>query len=77
MLGNGSQVLGNGNGLLVLGNGLHLLGIMLLFGILSHSVLCCIQHYVVRYNVTFGIMSHSDFVRHCVIRPTFGVCIDT
>ena len=48
MLGNGLQVIGNVNGPLVLGNGPHLLGIM------SHSLLCCIRHYVV-----FGIMSHS------------------
>ena len=51
MLGNGPQVLGNGNGPLVLGNGPHLLGIM------SHSALCCIRHYVAFGVMSFGIMS--------------------
>ena len=48
------QVLGNGNGPLVLGNGWHLLVIML------HSGLCHIWGYVVRHNVAFGVMLHSD-----------------
>ena len=57
MLGNGSYVLGNGlhgigNGPYVLGNGLHLSGIM------SHSRLCRIRHYV-----KFGIMLHSGSCR--------------
>ena len=73
MLGNGRQVLGNDNGPQVLGNGLHLLGIMSQFGIMSHSVLCCIHGYVVRHYVvchyvafgvmSFGIMSHSALLR--------------
>ena len=60
MLGNGPQVLGNGNGPLVLGNGPHLLGIM------SHSALCRIRHYVAFGVMSFGIMSHSAL---CRIRP--------
>ena len=76
MLGNGPQVLlGNGNGPLVLGNGPHVLGIMshsefcrirdyVAFG-LCHLALCCsalcrIQTYVVRHNVAYNIMTHSD-----------------
>ena len=76
VLGYGPQVLGNGHGLLVLGNGPHLLSIMSQFGIMSHSVLCCIRGYVVRHYVispyvafgimSFGIMSHSAL---CHIRP--------
>ena len=49
-------------------------GINVAFGIMSHSALCCIRHYV-----AFGIMLHSDLVvRDCivrrnVVRPTVGV----
>ena len=60
--GNGPQVLGNGNGPFVFGNGPHLLGIML------HSALCRIQHYVAFGAMSFGmmsfdIMSHSGLCR--------------
>ena len=48
---------GLGNGPHGLGNGLHLLGIMSQFGIMSHSVLCCIRCYVVQHYVAFGVMS--------------------
>ena len=63
-----------------MGNGQHLLGIMSQFGIMSHSALCRIRDYVVRYYVVrhyvaFGKMSHSALcciwpyvVRLCVVR---------
>ena len=78
MLGNGPQVLDNGP--YVLGNGQHLLGIMSQFGIMSHSALCRIRDYVVRYYVlwhyvafgimSFGIMSHLYL---CCSGLSFGV----
>ena len=34
---------------------------------LCRSALCCIQGYVVRHNVTFSIMSHSD------LHMSFGI----
>ena len=54
MLGNELYVLGNGLhgfGIVpyMLGNGPHLLGIVSQFGIISHSGLCRIWDYVVRY----------------------------
>ena len=81
MLGNGPRVLGNGpyvlgNGPYVLGNGPRLLGIMLQFGIMSHSALCRIRgyvvwHYDVRPYVAFGIMSFGimSHLALCRIRP--------
>ena len=67
-VGNGPRVLGNGprvlgNGPYVLGNGPHLLGIMSQFGIMSHSALCRIRHYV-----AFGNMSHSGLCRSPLCR---------
>ena len=50
-------VLGNDNGPPVLGNGPLLLGIMSQFGIMLHSVLCCIRDYIAFGVMSFGIMS--------------------
>ena len=71
MLGN--ELHGLGNGPYVLGNGPFLLGIMtqfgiVTFGIMLHSRLCSIQHYVAFRVMSFGIMlfrimSHSGLCR--------------
>ena len=71
-----------GNGPYAFDNGPHLLGIM------SHSGLCRIWHYVAFGVMSFGIMSHSVLcyirsyvVRDCVVRrnvvrPTVGVSLN-